>query len=240
MTTLRALRYGAVPYGQALALQHALRDQLADGAPHPGWLIALEHTPVVTLGKRGKESDLISPAQLDANGVELFRVERGGEATFHGPGQLVVYAVTRLSDLNLGIVDLVRGIATGVADAVAQFGVESVYDPKHPGLWTTETPARKIASVGMRVSRDISTHGVALNVVNNLIPFSWIVACGMPNVPMTRLADYHDQPLDFAHVREVALAAIARALNVELLDTELPLPTEDAWVRTLPLPASTP
>ncbi len=233
--TLQVLRYGVVPYGQALALQHRLRQRLYEGE-EDGFVVCLEHEPVVTLGKRGRPTDIVSPSLLEDRGVSLFSVDRGGEATYHGPGQLVVYPIVRLEALGLGVVDVVRRLAESLAATLSsQHGVAASYDTEHPGLWTAETPRRKIASVGMRVSRGVSTHGAAINLSNDLIPFSWIVACGMPNAPMTRLADQIDGEVDFAAFREAFLAELSSALEVGLIDGEVDLPKHE-WVQSLPLP----
>lgn len=238
MTQLRVLRYGVVPYGQALAHQTELRERLQAGEDHPGWLICLQHPPVVTLGKRGRESDIVSPELLSERGVELFRVDRGGEATYHGPGQLVVYPIVRLDDLGIGVVDVVRGLAASLADTIREgYGLETKYDPDHPGLWTGEQPSRKIGSVGMRVSRGVSTHGAALNVVNDMIPFSWIVACGMPNAPMTRLQDYVDESIDLEIFTDLFLTSFASRMKVDLTAADIELPPSSRWHRSLDLHA---
>lgn len=230
------LRHGVVPYGQALAFQHGLRDRLITGAePGAGWVVCLQHNPVVTLGKRGKETDLVSPALLESRGVRVFRVDRGGEATYHGPGQLVVYPILRLDDLGLGVVDVVRNLAGALADTLREaWGLETVYDPDCPGLWTLEEPRRKIASVGMRVSRGVSTHGAAINLVNDLIPFSWIRACGMSNAPMTRLQDYVEEVVDIEEFTAEFLPRFASRIGVELTERaeELPALEEPSTSRT--------
>lgn len=189
-------RLGCVPYAQALARQLELRAMLQQkdrpaGSP-AGHILCLEHPKVVTLGKRGQPSDLRDRGWLEANQVEVHQIDRGGEATFHEPGQLVVYPVIKLDQLGLGVVDVVRGLASAMARAAATWGIELVYDNDHPGLWTTQTPPRKMASVGMRASGGVSTHGAAINLTNELIGFGKIVACGMPDVAMTRLVDHLD------------------------------------------------
>lgn len=196
MSAIQILRFGTLPYGQALALQLQLRQQVYETGS-PGYLLLLEHSPVITLGKRGKEKDIVNTKKLGELGAELFKVDRGGEATFHGPGQLVVYPILNLERTKLGVVDLVRGLADSLGQAVFETAnIEIEYDNSNPGLWTKEAPARKMASVGMRVSKKVSTHGAAINLNLNLIPFSYFVACGMPNTPMTRLRDYVDHEID--------------------------------------------
>lgn len=193
---MKLIRPGLVPYGQALSWQLELRQRLQEGRAHDptGYLLCLEHPPVVTLGKRGRAEDLFGLDQLRDRGTQFFKIDRGGEATYHGPGQLVIYPIVRLDELGIGVVDLIRGMAGCLSQALAEYDVGADYDADHPGLWTHTTPPRKIASVGMRVSGGVTTHGAAINLINDLIPFSLFVPCGMPNAPVTRLLDHLDAP----------------------------------------------
>lgn len=228
------LDLGTVPYGQALAFQFDLRERLRNGDSDDfiGYMLALQHPPVVTLGKRGKFTDLVNRDWLADKGVEVFRIDRGGEATYHEPGQLVVYPIIKLAKLGIGVVDLIRGMANCLADTVRDYGIESAYDLDHPGLWTQhEEPHRKIASVGMRVQGGVTTHGAAMNLVNEMIGFSMIVACGMPNAPMARLTDYC-QPGEvvFEKFKAEFLENFRQFLDVEFVPVEMDLPGEEEWV----------
>lgn len=236
---LGLLRLGTVPYGQALAFQVGLRERLrgqtgerSQDDDFIGYVLALEHTPTVTLGKRGSFDDLVNHQWLAEKGVEVFRIDRGGEATFHEPGQLVVYPIIRLQALGMGVVDLIRGMANCLSETVAHWGVDAAYDLDHPGLWTTdEEPHRKIASVGMRVQSGVTTHGAAMNLVNEMLGFSMIVPCGMPNAPMARLADYCPDGVEFEAFQERFLSSLESFLGVEFVDVEMELPAEDEWVK---------
>lgn len=256
--TIGLLEYGRVPYGQALAHQYALRDGLAPDKFMPddarsvappdvpgagdiaGYLLVVEHPPVVTLGKRSDTSHLIDREQLRDHDIQVFEIDRGGEATFHCPGQLVIYPVLRLCDFGLGIVDVVRGLADAISDLCAEVGVRAGYDPDDPGVWTgldDDAPRRKIASVGMRVQRGVSTHGAAINLVNDTTPFSWIRACGRRDAPMASLgslapdADRESlQPVSFARRLYPALAELTGA---DLVDTRVDLPPKENWVAPL-------
>ncbi len=192
---LHLLRLGQMPYADALAIQLELRHRLQQRDPDDaleGYLLSVQHPPTVTLGKRGLPEHLTSPEQLRAHGVEVFQIDRGGEATFHEPGQLVVYPILPIRDLSIGVVDLIQNLAKSMAEAVAPFGVEAAYDSDHPGLWTVEETPCKLASVGMRVAGGVTTHGIAINLTNAMTGFTWIVPCGMPQAPMCRLIDYID------------------------------------------------
>ena len=184
---------GLTPYSDALERQLALRAELqaSEDPGFAGHLLILEHPPVITLGKRGRESDLLVDRDwLAGRGIEVHSIDRGGEATAHEPGQLVVYPIVRLDVLGIGVVDLVRGLAATLAETIGTFGVDAEYDTDHPGLWTREETPRKIASVGMRVSGGVTTHGAALNVTNDLSTFRLIVPCGMPQTPLARVAEF--------------------------------------------------
>lgn len=230
---IELLRPGLVPYGQGLALQLALREQLKARQDEDlvGYVVALEHPATVTLGKRGSFDNLLNHAWLKKKGVEVFKIDRGGEATFHEPGQMVVYPILRLAPLGRGVVDVIRGMVECLSATVARYGIESGYDLEHPGLWTRdEAPARKLASVGMRVQSGITTHGVAMNLVNEMIGFSMIVACGMPNAPMARLADYCDGELDFGEFQQDFLDRFSAFLDLPFVDAQVAMPDPQQWV----------
>jgi lipoate-protein ligase B len=232
---------GRLPYGQALALQHALRARLQQpGSSEPGFLLSLQHDPVVTLGKRGRAEHLLAPALLRAHGVDLFKVDRGGEATFHGPGQLVLYPILHLERLGLGVVDVIRDLAAAICDTLATYGVAASYDKEHPGVWTQD--GRKVASVGMRVSGGVSTHGVAVNLDLDLTGFSLIVPCGMPDAPITRLADLVSDDLRGQATPDAFLERLLPRLpgvfGAPVSPQEpgsMTLPSPGDWVESLPL-----
>jgi lipoyl(octanoyl) transferase len=236
---MKVVRPGLVPYGQALATQLALREGLqgeAGSGREPGYILCLEHPPVITLGKRGKLTDLFAPQWLIDEGIEVYQIDRGGEATYHGPGQLVIYPIVRLDVLGLGVVDVIRTMAAALAAVLESYGVDATYDPDHPGLWTTDSePRRKIASVGMRVSRGVSTHGAAINLVNDLRPFSMFVPCGMPNTPMTRLQDYVESPVAVEAFTNAFLDEFSRRLGHPFETVVLSLPPSDQWIPPLDL-----
>lgn len=239
MRSVSLVTLPVIPYGQALAMQHAVREALWDeGSEAIGTLMCLEHPPTVTLGKRGKDTDLIAPDLLRANGVEVFSIDRGGEATFHAPGQLILYPVMHLERLNMGVVDVIRGLARCVIEVLSEHGIPARYDDDHPGVWVDDgvSAARKIASVGMRVRNGVCTHGVAVNVTNEMSGFSLIVPCGIPDAPMTRLLDEVDEtPVSVRAVRAALLPKIMKLMDVELIEQELELPGEAYWAKSLPI-----
>jgi lipoyl(octanoyl) transferase len=176
---------GRVPYREATELQEALRERVIAGEL-PDLMLLLEHDPVYTLGRRSGAEDLpLSEDWLRTRGIDVVRTERGGKLTYHGPGQLVGYPIVHVSD----VMGYVRGMERALVSALGEAGVaargRSGEGREFTGAWTGE---RKIASIGVHLSRGVSTHGFAINVDNDLAPFEWVVACGLPGVQMTSVA----------------------------------------------------
>ena len=176
---------GVVEYREALSLQERLREaRQADELPDV--LLTLEHPPVYTRGRRSVDGEL--PFGEDwylARGIEIVETGRGGKVTYHGPGQLVGYPIVGVDD----VVAYVRLLEDALVTALADEGVAARSRPheghRYTGVWVDE---RKIASIGVHLSRGVSMHGFAVNVDNDLEPFSWIVPCGLDGVAMTSLA----------------------------------------------------
>ena len=185
MRPVRHVEWGRVGYREAFERQKRHWEAVRDGTAHDT-IFTLEHDPVITLGRRGKSEDLLIPREaLAARGVDVVETDRGGELTYHGPGQLVVYPIVHIKDRGIHVGDLVRGLAAAVATVIEEdFGVTSEYDADRPGLWVD---GAKIAAVGMRISRGVSMHGTALNVSTNLNAFSLFVPCGLPDAGTTSL-----------------------------------------------------
>lgn len=176
---------GRIRYREALALQQAIHESVVVGTL-PEHVLTLEHEPVITLGRRGTMDDLlVDRALLDARGIDVVVTDRGGEVTWHGPGQLVVYALVDARGRGLGPSDLVRRLAAAVSAELAELGVDATWDAEHPGLWAQ---GAKIAAVGMRVTRGVSLHGVAVNLTTPLDAFTLFVPCGMPGARATSIA----------------------------------------------------
>jgi lipoyl(octanoyl) transferase len=187
---LEARWLGRIGYRDAWALQHELVERRIAGEI-PDQLLLLEHPAVLTLGRQADESHVrASLADLAARGIELIRVERGGEVTYHGPGQLVAYPILALSRRGLLVRPLVRALEAAMADTCAAFGVVAGRREGHPGSWCDGDGAipRKIGALGLRVERGVSYHGIALNVDPDLADFELIDACGMPGVVSTSIA----------------------------------------------------
>jgi lipoate-protein ligase B len=175
---------GRVEYRQAVALQERLRARVQAGEL-PDLLLLLEHPPVYTLGRRSESGDLpLSADFLAARGIDAVTTERGGRLTYHGPGQLVGYPIMHVPNVRV----FVGAMETAIVDALGEAGVPAGTRAgrEFTGVWVGE---RKIASIGIHVSRRVSIHGLAVNVDNDLAPFEWVVACGLPGVRMTSMRE---------------------------------------------------
>ncbi|MEO6120118.1 MAG: lipoyl(octanoyl) transferase LipB [Terriglobales bacterium] len=191
MPLLQVLHLGLIDYATALKLQETLvdlrkRGRIADT------LLLLEHPPVITLGRNAKAANIVvSPELLAERGVEVFEVNRGGDVTFHGPGQLVGYPICDLRGLTLevsgkrlGAVDFVRRMEEVLIRACADFDISAERVPGRTGVWT---PERKIAAIGVHISRGVTSHGFALNVTTDLEQFKLIVPCGITGKNVTSM-----------------------------------------------------
>ena len=183
---------GRVPYREAWQTQHDL--VAARRAGEIGdQLLMVEHPAVLTLGRQSAESHIrATTADLARRGIEIIRVERGGEVTYHGPGQLVAYPIIRLADRQVLLRPLVRALEQAMIDTAASFGVPAGRREGFPGCWCdadpdTATP-RKLGALGLRVEGGVSYHGIALNVTTDLDDFALIDPCGLPEVEVTSIA----------------------------------------------------
>ena len=176
---------GLVPYGEAWELQRRLHGDVAEGR-RPDTLLLLEHPHVYTLGRRGREEDiLIDGDALRSLGVETHHTDRGGEVTYHGPGQLVGYPILNLRRWGGGPLKYVRSLERVLIETLAEFGVHAESEGHPTGVWVGD---RKIAAIGVKVSRRVTTHGFALNICPDLSYFDHIVPCGMPDAGVTSLS----------------------------------------------------
>ncbi len=209
---LRARWLGRIAYRDAWALQQALASARADGTLDEDQLLLLEHDAVITLGRNASAAHVLAlPGLLAARGIEVLRVERGGEVTYHGPGQLVAYPIVALAAAGarrapgatpsppadtgsvgprLGIRSFVEALQGAMADTCAAAGIAAGPRPGHPGCWADAGGPlpRKVGALGIRVARGVSFHGIALNVTTNLADFDLIDPCGMPGLRSTSLA----------------------------------------------------
>jgi lipoyl(octanoyl) transferase len=178
MADLWVVQLGQIEYRDAYALQERVRAARQEDRI-PDTLLLLEHPPVYTRGRRS------APGEMPVDrGIEVVDVDRGGKITYHGPGQLVGYPIMRTDDVIAFVRTMEEAIVAALAAAGGEGRTRTAEGPDYTGVWLGD---EKIASIGVHVSRGVTTHGFAVNVDNDLTPFGWIVACGLPDVRMTRL-----------------------------------------------------
>ncbi|MCH2139550.1 MAG: lipoyl(octanoyl) transferase LipB [Phycisphaerales bacterium] len=187
---------GQMAYGQALTLQRQLQQEVItarEGGPsHPGFLLMVEHVPpVITISRRAESGNhlIATPDMLERAGIEVHETDRGGDITYHGPGQLVVYPILDLNELSLRLHGYMRWLEDLVLEVLKQFGIEGHRDCEATGVWVDgpNDHDRKICAMGVRVSRWVSMHGLALNVDPDLSHFDLIVPCGLHGRGVTSL-----------------------------------------------------
>src|SRR5947209_20228428 len=205
---INVLYLGRVDYSIALELQQTLV-QLVKDKRITHTLLLLEHPPVITMGRNaGAQNIIASPEFLSANGVELHETDRGGDVTFHGPGQLVGYPIfdLRAFDPRIGAVEFVRKLEETLIRTCGDLGVVTERIPGLTGVWTQNEPPGKIAAIGVHISRAVTSHGFALNVTTDLDFFKLIVPCGITDKPVTSLE------------REMAKSFLSRGRKVPSLE----------------------
>jgi lipoyl(octanoyl) transferase len=213
------LELGLVPYREAWDLQRSLAGAVSQGAI-PDTVIFLEHPPVVTLGKRTEPGELHVPDNAE---VDVVETNRGGKSTYHAPGQLVCYPILDLTRHGQDVQKYVRELEEALIRTVAAFELEAQRIEGLTGIWL-HPPPRKIASIGIHISRWVSTHGYALNVDLDPAPFTeWITACGLEDAAFTTIARELGRPVSVDEVRPHARNALAEVFDLELE----PLPAED-------------
>ena len=204
------MRRGMVPYEEALQLQKRLawqrqRDEI------PDVLLLLEHPPVYTRGRRSQPEELpMGPEWYEAQGIEVRDTDRGGLVTYHGPGQLVAYPIADLGAYGDDVHSYVRGLERVMIETLGEAGVPAQTIEGLTGVWVGQ---RKIGSIGLHVSRGVTTHGLAINVNNDLQPFEWIVPCGIEGVAMTSVARELEGEQNLDVFATALVDSYARVLN---------------------------
>jgi lipoyl(octanoyl) transferase len=184
--TCEVRRLGRVPFAEAYELQrHLVAERQAGRIPDQ--LLLLEHPPVVTMGRNGQAGNLlVTPALLAARGIEFHETDRGGDVTYHGPGQIVGYPILDLNQWKRDVHLYVRALEQVLISAIEEFGIPTQRIAGMTGVWTATEPAAKLAAIGVHISRWVTSHGFALNVDPDLQHFSYIVPCGL-SLPVTSL-----------------------------------------------------
>jgi lipoyl(octanoyl) transferase len=211
-----AMHLGETPYLEAWELQRSLAAAVSQGEI-PDTVVFLEHPPVITLGRRSGDEEVHVP---EGAGVEIVETDRGGKSTFHGPGQLVCYPILDLNRHGRDVKKYCRDLEEALIRTLAAFELEGTRIDGLTGVWLA-SPPRKIASIGIHISRWVTTHGYALNVDLDPAPFSeWITACGLADAAFTTMARELGRQVTVDDVRPAAATALAEVFGLEL--EELP------------------
>lgn len=206
----RLLALGRRPYRETLALMRELHARVAAGTEPATWIV-VEHEPVVTLGRNAKAASLLlSPASLAARGVDVVEVERGGDATYHGPGQVVVYPIVKLERFR-EVVPLVSALERSVVAALATFGVAAHPRSEHRGVYVGDSA---ICAVGLAIKAMTSMHGIALNVAGRLDYDRLIAPCGMPQFGITSVSRELGYEVPWTDGCDALLAALEAEFGV--------------------------
>ncbi len=202
------------PYLPLLALQRRLVKARHEGKLDTEILLCLEHTPVFTLGHNGGKENLRIPEKLLLErGIQLVKTERGGNITYHGPGQLILYPIINLRKARLRVTEYVKRLEDIMIRTAAEVGVTAARHPLHRGVWVGP---RKLGSLGIAVRHGIAFHGLALNVNVSLEPFSWIDPCGLKGTTMTSLKEESGRDTDMETVRKILLRQTEGIFNVNI------------------------
>jgi lipoyl(octanoyl) transferase len=236
------VRCGLVPYEEALVAQRWLAGARQEGEV-PDVLLLLEHPPVYTRGRRSSDEELPMQREwYEMQGIEVHDTDRGGRVTYHGPGQLVAYPIVSLAPYDDDVHEYVRRLERVAIEALAEHAVAAGTIEGLTGVWTEGTPptdsrraakrtpapllgpsaeeARKIGSIGVHVSRGVTTHGLAINVNNDLQPFEWVVPCGIDNCHVTSLSRERGAEQDLAAFADTVAARFAEVFERAPVSTE--------------------
>jgi lipoate-protein ligase B len=210
---------GLTDYTRALTLQRDLARARVDGAIAEDLLILLEHPRVITLGRGAKEANIVTSAEsLRAGGVEVHEIERGGDVTYHGPGQLVGYPIIDLTRHRQDLHWYLRQLEEVLIRALAGYGIGGSRVPGYTGVWVEN---RKIASIGVHVTRWVTYHGFALNVSTDLADFGLIVPCGIDAVQMTSVSEESGRSVGVEEAAERVAASFGEVFDVVMEPADL-------------------
>lgn len=207
-----------IAYRKAWELQQAVVRAKTEGALRKDVILVLEHPPVYTLGRRGGIENLcVSRARLVEEGIDVVQIERGGDITYHGPGQLVAYPLLDIRRAGLSITDLVSALEEIMVNTAGEFGIRAGRNPLNRGVWIGRA---KLGSIGLAVRRGVTFHGMALNINLDLTHFSWIHPCGLKGVGMTSLKAAAGGPIDMHAARGALQKHMQTLLGLEFEPVE--------------------
>ena len=206
---------GTVEYLRARAFQDTLVRQVHDG-DSPDTLLLLEHPHVFTRGRLGRDEHLLTPdAELAAKGVAIHETDRGGQITYHGPGQLVVYPIINLREWSGGPLEYVRTLERVIVETVSDFGIDAHTEQGLTGVWTQ---GGKIAAIGVKISRGVAFHGLSINVNTDLSWYRHIIPCGITDRPVTSMSAELAEAVDLEAVRYSLVYQFGRSMGLRMVD----------------------
>lgn len=209
----KAYELGVVDYGRAFQLQNSLVASRVAGNV-TDLILLLQHPPALTIGVSGSEKDIIVPRDLlDREGIRVFSTDRGGNITYHGPGQLVGYIIADLKAKGMGIHQYVHDVEEVVIRTLETYGISAGREPKYPGVWVG---SNKICALGIRVSHWVTKHGFALNVNTDLRHFGYITPCGITDRGVTSMGKLLGREVDLADVAEIVLAQCGEVFGMDI------------------------
>ena len=214
---------GRMPYGEALRQQTALFESKIEakrkGETLPDYLLFNEHDPVITLGLHAHEHNILFPREaLSREGIEVYPINRGGDVTYHGPGQWTVYPIFDLEEMGIGIKEYVRRLEETAIRTMAAYGLEAGRIPGASGVWTHlgEAFPRKVCAIGIKASRYITMHGIAFNVTTSPEDFRWINPCGFTDKGVTSLSLELGRQIPMEEAKERLIAAFSEVFGFPL------------------------
>jgi len=199
MREFKVINFDLVEYREGLKLQKLYEEKSLNNKTD--FLLLLEHYPVITIGRSGKKSNvLINEKELKDKGILVYHTDRGGDATYHGPGQLVGYPIFNLRFYKKDVKWYVQSLEEILIRTLNEYEIKAEMIPKLIGVWVN---SKKIASIGVRIQKWITSHGFALNVNNNLTPFSYIIPCGIKDVEITSMKEILNREVDMGNLKEI-------------------------------------
>lgn len=213
MKSCTVFKLGTVPYDEALSFQFELTERVREKRGKTGYLMLLEHQPVITIGKNGQSSNILaSEEMLKKKKIVVRKIDRGGDVTYHGPGQLVGYPIFSLAYLKKTVREYIRALEQCMIDTLADYDIKAVSDGKSAGVWVNDA---KIGFIGVRVSRGVTYHGFSLNVEPDMDNFRLINPCGMKNPKITSLAELAGKKININDVAKDYLTAFSRIFDLK-------------------------
>lgn len=205
---------GRIRFEEANLLQETAWKAVVKHPERRAFIITFEPDPVITFGRHANFSDLlVTPQKLSAASIDIQRVDRGGNMTYHGPGQLVIYLIFPVLYLKLGTRELIKRLSFSIQKVLRSFGVDVFYDDKRPGLWADKG---KICAFGMRIQNGVSKHGGALNIKTDLSAYSLFIPCGLQEAKTTSLHEYIKTPISYKEITSLIVKEIIEQFQMIL------------------------